>query len=331
MSSNSAKSDSGSSESVSLSSTGPPFSTTIETSAQCSQCSQCHQLQPCGTCEKCESCACGCSAPPQQCCLPAEPTKCLYDNTFTCDVEDGVWQGGMGIGTQPLRVGNCFSMSANGDWFPITPRVAWGARRKPIDQCCACAADCSWIDPMPWRPSPTCAARNCGSGQTQFCSMNWCDKQRFGCPVDNCAPPPCSEYSLVPIGRRSDESCDSLSEQSECDSAQAACASDTHPIDDDNSVRFRHDCSATWRANRFTARQRYVGRPLSESYDMKKSAPVSAARCRTASFAPPRSVAPVAGTRFTGSGAACHCGIVKDRNGQIAIQRTAICRGEWDY
>jgi hypothetical protein len=87
--------------------------------------------------------------PPQQCC---DRPRCLR-NTFTAEIENGVWQGGLGFGTQPLRT-NCFYPTADGDWFPITPRMQWTGKHCVCNDSCCCpdGGDCgAWIERPPWQ------------------------------------------------------------------------------------------------------------------------------------------------------------------------------------
>lgn len=85
------------------------------------------------------------------CCGTCERPRCLR-NTFTAEIENGVWQGGLSAGVKPLRT-KCFWPTSDGDWFPITPRIKWTDKHCVCNDSCCCpdASACSLrIEPTPW-------------------------------------------------------------------------------------------------------------------------------------------------------------------------------------
>lgn len=240
---------------------------------ECCEEQQCRGKECCGE----RSCELSCERP---CCLK---------NTFTAEVENGVWQGGLGFGTKPLRT-DCFYPTANGDWFPITPRIKWTAKHCLCNDSCCCADSGVWIERAPWEcgceKRPVC----CSELELVQVDDNNLALARYE-PVLDCDGQ--VVYKKVAEDNAQDNARDEQDGASQCCGQQNECFEDDNkPCSQNNTCGKTLQATVARRPSQLLS---LVAPPLNESYNFAR--PVVrqySAACSVRSIAP-------AGTRFYGT------------------------------
>lgn len=213
---------------------------------------------------------------------------CCLKNTFTAEVENGVWQGGLGFGTKPLRT-DCFYPTADGDWFPITPRIKWTPKHCLCNDSCCCGDNGVWIERAPW---------DCCDRRPVCCStleLKAVDTDQSLAVVRY--EPVLDDDGQVVYKRVVVE--DEVEHEENDDACCSNNEDDCGFIDDEQPSRSRSTCgsrkTATLVARRPTKLLSLVAPPVNESYNFQR--PVVRQYSGACSV---RSIAP-AGTRFYGT------------------------------